>query len=129
MANFQNIVPKRLAQASSGAAYANTSYASIYTVPSGTRTFVKDMDICNTTGSSVNVIVCFVPAASTTVLGTPGVANAIYYNVAIAANTTLQWKGTQILNGPADNTQAGDTIQFKASAAGVTITISGGEAT
>jgi len=47
--------------------------------------------------------------------------NAVFYNAALPAYSTLQWCGMQILN-------AGDTIQVKASATGCTITASGGEA-
>jgi len=124
MSNFQNIVPKRLAQAAM-----TRAFASIYTAPVNTRTFVKDMDICNTNASSVTVSVCLVPYTATNTVGTPGVNNAILYNVAIPANSTMQWTGSQIMNGPANNTQAGDIIAVKASTTGVTITVSGGEAT
>jgi hypothetical protein len=124
MANFQNIVPKRLAQAAM-----TTAFASIYTVPVNTRTFVKDMDICNTTATAVTFSVCLVPYTATNTVGTAGTANALLYNVALPANSTMQWTGSQLMNGPANNTQAGDTIWVKASATGVTITISGGEAT
>ena len=124
MANFQNIVPKRLAQAAITA-----TFASIYTVPSNTRTFVKNMDICNTTAGALTVFVCFVPYTGTNTVGTPSAANASYYGYSIAANATLHWSGTQIMNGPANNTQAGDTIWVKSTTTGLTITISGGEAT
>lgn len=124
MANFQNIVGKRLAQAAM-----TTSFATIYTAPSNTRSYVKDMDICNTTGSAVTVTVCLVPFTATNTVGTASTSNAILYSASIPANSTMQWTGSQIMNGPANNTQAGDTLQVKASTTGVTITVSGGEAT
>ena len=92
-----------------------TSYATIYTVPSNTRTFVKDIDIINTTSSSIGIYVNIVQSGSTATT-----ANAIFYNNALPGNTTVQWTGTQIMN-------VGDTIQVKASATGCTATISGGE--
>ena len=88
-----------------------------YTVPASTRTFVKDICIANTTGGALTVDVHFVPTA-----GTAGTDNAILYGVSIAANSTLQWTGNQILD-------AGDFIQDKGSSTGLTINISGGEAT
>lgn len=108
---FQNITGLKLGQAA-----ITTGYTTLYTVPSSTRTYVKDMDICNTTGSTINVYVSLVPSA-----GTAGTSNAILYNAELPAYSTLQWSGCQIMN-------AGDTIQVKASAAGCTITATGGEA-
>jgi hypothetical protein len=108
---FNNITPTKLAQAAM-----TTSYVSLYTVPTSTRTFVKDIIICNTTASAVTVNVSLVPSG-----GTAGESNSIYYEYSIAAKTTLSWSGVQIMNH-------NDTIQVKASATGATITISGGEA-
>ena len=109
--SFQNITGLKLGQAA-----ITTSYATLYTAPTGTRAYVKGMDICNTTGSSIGIYVSFVPSA-----GSAGTDNAVFYNAALPAYSTLQWCGMQILN-------AGDTIQVKASATGCTITASGGEA-
>jgi hypothetical protein len=108
---FQNITGLKLGQAA-----ITTSYATLYTAPTATRTYVKDIDICNTTGSSIGVYVSLVPSGDTA-----GTDNAVFYNAALPAYSTLQWCGMQILN-------AGDTIQMKASATGCTITASGGEA-
>ena len=108
---FQNITGLKLGQAA-----ITTSYATLYTVPSSTRTYVKDMDICNTTGSTINIYVSLVPSA-----GTAGTSNALFYNTELPSYSTLQWSGCQILN-------AGDTIQVKASATGCTIIATGGEA-
>lgn len=110
MSNFQSITQARLGQAAM-----TTSYTTIYTTPDATRTFVKDIDIINTSTAAIGLYLHIVPSG-----GTPTTANAIFYNNQLPAATTVQWCGTQILN-------AGDTIQIKASAAGCTATISGGE--
>ena len=111
MAHYQLITPTQLGQASLGLAY-----ATLYTTPTSTRTYVKGMDICNTTGASIDVYVSIVPSG-----GTAGATNAIFYSAALPAYTTLQWSGTQIMS-------AGGTLHAKASAVGVTLTASGGEA-
>jgi hypothetical protein len=111
VASYQAITPLQLGQAA-----ITTSYATLYTVPASTRTYLKDFDIINTTGAIVYIYVSLVPSA-----GTAGTGNALMYNNALPAYTTMQWTGSQILN-------AGTTIQVKASAVGCTITASGGEA-
>jgi len=111
MANFQNIIGWQLGQGA-----LTTSYATLYTVPVDYRTYVKQFDICNTTAGTINVYVSFVPSG-----GTAGTSNAILYNASIPAYSTLQWCGAQVIN-------AAGTVQAKASAAGCTITITGGEA-
>ena len=108
---FQTVTPIRLAQASM-----TTSYLAIYTVPTDTRTYVKDINVCNTTGSAITIDISLVPNE-----GTPGAANALYFGFSVAANTTLQWKGSQIMN-------EFETIQVKASSTGCTVNIGGGEA-
>lgn len=127
MANYQNIVPNQLGQAA-----ITTGYTTIYTVPqtitnsavstgnittSTTRTYLKDMDICNTTAGSLNLYISIVPSG-----GTAGTSNALYYAFPIAANITERWRGTQVM-------LTGSTLQVKASNTGLTITASGGEAT
>jgi hypothetical protein len=108
---YANITPLQLGQAAM-----TTSYATIYTVPTNTRTYVKDITIVNTTAASVNIYVSLVASG-----GTAGTSNAIFYSNALPANTTVQWTGSQIMN-------EGGTIQVKASATGCTITTTGGEA-
>jgi hypothetical protein len=108
---FDVITPAKLGQAA-----ITTGVTTLYIVPASTRTFVKDLDISNTTAGNINVRVFLVPSA-----GTAATTNALFYDVAVAASSVLQWLGTQILN-------AGDTIQVQASAAGLTITASGAEA-
>ena len=133
MSNFQNIVPKQLGQAA-----LTTSVATIYTVPIATAnsavgansittqqttTYVKDINICNTTGAPITVNVHFVPPG-----GTAGTGNAILYGFSVAANGVERWTGTQLLP-PSTSSTSKTTIQASASAAGLTITISGAEAT
>ena len=108
---YNNITPLQIAQAAM-----TTSYVTVYTVPDNTRTYVKDIDIMNTTAASINVFVSLVPDG-----GTAGTSNALIYQMAIPAYTMFQWAGTQIID-------AASTIQVKASNTGCTINISGGEA-
>lgn len=108
---YQNITPTQLGQAA-----ITGTIATIYTTPAGFRTFVKDLNICNTTGSAVTLNIHIVPKA-----GTAGTDNAILYAYSIAANTTYRWTGVQIMN------ELG-TIQVKGSTTGLTITASGAEA-
>jgi len=112
MANYQNIVPIRLGQVA-----LTTAYQTIYTVPAVTRTFVKTIDMSNTTAAAITVYVSLVPSG-----GTAGTDNSLFYNVSIPAYSVLQWNGTQLIYPAA-------TLQAKASAAGVTLTCSGAEAT
>ena len=133
---FQNITGLQLGQAA-----VTTSYATVYTTPANARTYVKDINLCNTGASPIQIYVHLVPApeafgTSATLdlqftSGTysvwedlrslPGTGNALFYNAPIPGYSTLQWCGVQIMN-------AGDTLQVKASAAGCTITVTGGEA-
>lgn len=108
---YQNITGLQLGQAA-----ITTSYATVYTAPSTVRTYVKDLDICNTGASQVQVYVHIVPSGDTA-----GTANALLYNVPVPGYSTLQWCGSQIMN-------AGATLQVKGSATGCTITATGGEA-
>lgn len=109
---FQNIIATKLGQEE-----ATTSYALLYKTPADTRTIVKSLDICNTTSSKLYFYVSFVPSG-----GSAGATNAIFYNAPIPSYSTVQWCGTQVLN-------AGDSIYIKADAAGVVISVTGGEGT
>ena len=108
---FQDITGARLGQVEM-----TTDYIAMYTCPPNTRTYIKDISMCNTHAGAVTVYVNLVPDQATV-----GPANAIYYNTAIGSADIIHWTGAQIMN-------AGDTIQVKASASGVTITVTGGEA-
>jgi hypothetical protein len=108
---YYDITPTQLGQAA-----ITGSIATLYTVPANTRTFVKDLNICNTTGGALTVNVHLVPSG-----GTAGTDNAILYGTAMGVNAVYRWTGVQIMN-------AGGTIQVKGSATGLTITASGAEA-
>lgn len=108
---FQDITPVKLGQGA-----ITVAVSTLYTVPTLTRTFVKDIDIANTNAVSTSVNVYLVPNA-----GTAGAGNIIIPNISIPANSILQWTGSQVMN-------VGDTIQTSASTTGTTITASGGEA-
>ena len=108
---FQNVTPIKLGQAAIG-----VTVSTLYTVPASTRTYVKDLDIANTTASSLNVSVFLVPSG-----GSAGNTNILIPGITIPPSGMFQWSGTQFLN-------AGDTVQVIASATGCTINASGGEA-
>jgi hypothetical protein len=108
---YYDITPIQLGQAA-----ITGTIATLYTAPARVRTFVKDLNICNTTAGAITVDVHLVAnAASATT------ANAILYGYSVAANTTYRWTGVQIMN-------EGGTIQVKGSTTGLTITASGAEA-
>ena len=108
---YYDITPIQLGQAA-----ITGTIATLYTAPTGVRTFVKDLNICNTGATSVTVNVHLVPSG-----GSATTANAILYGYTITGNTTYRWTGVQIMN------EAG-TIQIKGSTTGLTITASGAEA-
>ena len=112
MANYQDIIPIQLGQVA-----LTTSYQTVYTTPKVTRTFVKTIDVSNTTSGIVTLYVSLVPSG-----GTAGTDNALFSAVTIPAYSTMQWTGTELMN-------AGGTLQAKASTTGVTLTSSGAEAT
>lgn len=111
MAGFQIVTPVKLGQAA-----INTSLATLYTVPASTRTYVKDLDIANSSNLPINITVYLVPSA-----GTASNANVLLSFLTVPANGLLQWAGLQVLN-------TGDTIQTLANGLGCTINASGGEA-
>lgn len=111
MANYQIITPLQLGQTA-----LTTAFSTVYTVPASTRTYIKQVDICNTTSSAIEIFVSLVPSS-----GTAGTNNALFYNTTLDGYSTLSWTGTQIMN-------AQGTLQAKASGVGCTLTASGGEA-
>lgn len=109
---FYDITPIRLGQG-----LMTNAYTTIYTTPADARTFVKDIDIVNTTNAAATVYVSLVPSGANAAAN-----NAIMYNNLLPAYTTVQWCGAQILDG-------GGTVQVKANVANsCTITVSGAEA-
>jgi hypothetical protein len=109
---FQTVTPAKLGQAAM-----LTSASILYKVPASTRTFVKDIDIGNTSSAPIMVYVYLVPVG-----GSPGPSTVLIPGISVPGNSILQWTGTQVLN-------ANDTIQIQASGLGCTINASGGEAT
>lgn len=88
----------------------------IYTVPTGIRTEVKDLIVCNTTAGALGCTIHYVPFG-----GAAGTGNAVLYAKNIDANDIFQWQGLQVLN-------PGDFIQGIGSGAGLTVHFSGDEA-
>jgi len=110
---FQNITANVLIPATA----VTGSFVTLYTTPALTRTLLKSIDVSNTTAGSLTIFISLVASA-----GTAGTANALYSGYTVAANTTLSWRGLQVL-------VAGTFISVKSTTTGLTITASGGEAT
>jgi hypothetical protein len=92
---------------------AGTSVATLYTSPASTVSCVTDIMIANTAATSATFYLFIVPAA-----GSASAANALFYAVPIAANTTVQWTGNQAIS-------TGATLQGYASATSVTFSVTG----
>jgi len=112
MANYQSIVPTKLGQIAM-----TTATAVAYTVPSNTRTMVKNFDMCNTNNTLQTFSIYLVPAGQS-----PSTSNALFYNNNINGYSSIQWSGVEILN-------QGDMIYVQGSSSGITIYISGAECT
>jgi hypothetical protein len=129
MSQFQNIVAAKLGQTP-----LTTTLTTLYVSTVGgttttsvnsqiaTQTYMKSIDICNTTAGAITVNVGLVPNGITGLTTATLTPYAIYYGYTVAANSIVQWRGLQILN-------PGDSIQVSASTTGCTITISGAKAT
>ena len=87
----------------------------IYTVPTGIRTEVLDINISNSGATALTCALHLVPVG-----GTAATTNVLFPTVTIPANTLVQWTGIEVLN-------AGDFIQGIGSAAGITVNITGSE--
>jgi hypothetical protein len=111
MANFQSITPVQLASGP-----VTTSNVIIYTTPRITRTFVKDINICNTSATAQTINLNIVE-----VTGVAGTANALMYELSIPAKSIYRWTGVQIMN-------PGEKISVMGSSADLTVFISGAEA-
>lgn len=86
-----------------------------YTVPTGYKTNLTNIDICNTGATALTLTGYLVPTG-----GTAGTANTFIPTVTINPYTMFKWCGEQILN-------AGDFIQLVGSGAGLTAHVSGEE--
>jgi hypothetical protein len=107
---FQNITGTKLAQFSTATALT----ATVFTCPANNRTYVKDIDVCNTTAGSATASVYLVPSGVAY-----GTINALFYNVVIPAYSVFQWTGSQIIN-------PGDFIQVQGSISGLVFNVTGG---
>lgn len=86
-----------------------------YTVPTGYRTIAREINICNTTSSSLTVSIHFVASG-----GSADTTNAIIYGATIQGNKWIDLSGEHILN-------VGDFIQIVGSASGLSMYGSGEE--
>jgi len=102
---------KRLAQSAVGTGAGTL----LYTVPTGYRADVTNIDIANTSSSTLTFSL-----HSVAVGGSSSTSNMLIPNVSIPANTLIQWTGVQSLT-------AGQFIQGIGSASGITVTITGDE--
>ena len=109
--------PQRLYQGQPG-----TAEATLYTAPAnttnnpapGATAILKSMLICNTTAAAATITLYIVPSG-----GAAGAANAIYYALSIAANTTQQVDLEQYL-------EAGDFLAgLQGTASALTVILSG----
>lgn len=92
-----------------------TGVTTAYTVPTGYKTTIFDINISNTTTGALTATLYLVPSG-----GSAGTTNMLIPGVSLAANSLLQWTGEQ-------NLDAGDTIQVIGSASGLTMNITGKE--
>lgn len=102
---------KKLAQGAIGTGAGTLAY----TVPTGYKTDVVDICISNTTAGALTCTLHLVPSGVAV-----GATNILLPTVSIAANSILQWTGTQTL-------MTGDFIQVIGSGAGLTMNITGNE--
>lgn len=86
-----------------------------YTVPSGYKCTVTEIDISNTTAAIVTCAAHLPPAGVAV-----GATNILLPTINIPANTLVQWTGGALLS-------TGDFIQLIAGAAGITVTLYGNE--
>ncbi len=113
MGQYQNIVGKKL-----GSGIAGSTYSTLYTAPDLTRTYVKDINVCNVTANNHSAYLHIVPSG-----GSPSISNAIMYEYLVNGHEIYNWRGLAIMN-------AGDTIQVKADVADkLCFYISGADAT
>lgn len=106
--------PKRLAQYSP----IGTSDTTIYTVPGGELTIIKQIMISNTTAATVTVAVSVVPLG-----GTAGAANRVVPDTNLPGKSVLVFDLSQVMN-------TGDFISVKTSSANAAaFTVSGVEST
>ena len=99
--------PLRLFQTQPG-----TSYATAYTVPGATNVIIKELVVCNVTGSAVTLDVSFVASG-----GTAGVSNNVIAQHSIGAYSTVMYSFSSVM-------ATGGFISLKASV-GSALTVTG----
>lgn len=98
----------------SGPAALTTSAAAQYTVPGSTKAVVRNVHVCNESGSAATVTVS---------IGTDGAGKRILKGFSVPANGVYDWSGSLVLD-------AAEVVQALASAnTSLTLTISGLEVT
>lgn len=102
---------KKLAQGAVGTG----SGTLLYTVPTGMRTEVLDINIANTTSGALTCAIHLVPTGVAV-----AASNMLFPTVTVPGNTVVQWTGVQCLN-------AGDFLQGIASASGISVNVTGNE--
>jgi len=90
----------------------------IYTAPTGSRSYITELDITNTNATPANVYF-YIVAPATSGPGTAATTNALLYNVQIPGNSIFQWTGALLFT-------VGYTLQARASVSGVNIIVTGG---
>lgn len=96
----------------SGPALLGNSASTVYTVPGATIAVVRDICVCNESGST---------ATFTLSIGTDGAGKRLYYNVLIPADSTFQRTGNIVLD-------AAEVLQaYSGTASVLTLTLSGVE--
>lgn len=94
-----------------------TAVMSTYrTVPASSRDIITTITVANNTAAAETFSIHLVPSG-----GSADNSNALFGGVSIAANSQLSWNGAHVLN------ESG-TIQAVASATGLTLIASGGNA-
>ena len=104
------LTPKQLGQAA-----ITVSATPVYTVPANTVGVIQSIDIVNTASATRTVRVHIVPSG-----GSVSTANALIYDMSIAASGELSYAGPLMI-------EAAGFISVLASDTGLTITVSGFE--
>lgn len=98
----------------SGPAILSNAAATVYTVPGGTTTTIRNIHVCNETGSM---------ATFTLSVGTDGAGKRLFMSVPILANDFLDWSGSLVV-GAAEVIQA-----YSGTNSALSLTMSGVEST
>ena len=100
---------KKLAQGAIGTGAGTLAY----TVPSGYKCLVNDIEISNTTAGSLTISLHLVPVGMAV-----GTTNMLFPACTLLPYSVMQWTGEQLLN-------TGDFIQVIGSGSGLTMNING----